>query len=121
MTFGSTRWWSRMRAWVAPIERSADNGRLRPHARTWIWLGVFAALGFLACSTLKKAFVCDTNAACVDVAGVAGVCEATRYCAFPDSSCAGSGRRYGQFAGEGLAQTCLPGDAGVLCGQAGGA
>ena len=120
MTCGSTRWWSRTRAWVASIERSAENRRLRPHPRTWIWIGVLGALGFLACSTLKKAFVCDTNAVCVDVAGAAGRCEASRFCAFPDTSCAGSGRRYGQFAGEGLAQTCVPGDAGVLCGQAGG-
>src|SRR5438552_889152 len=46
----------------------------------------------------KPAFVCSSNEACTRVAAV-GVCEPTRFCSFPDPSCPGSNRRYGEFSG----------------------
>ena len=41
------------------------------------------------------------------VGGVAGQCEATGFCSFPDTGCP-SGQRYGEFAGAGLAFDCVP-------------
>jgi len=47
--------------------------------------------------------------------GRQGTCELAGVCAFPDPSCPGSGRRYGAYAGDGLAGECVAGtvDAGV--------
>src|SRR5215831_2296230 len=50
-------------------------------------------------------FFCTGAAECV-LGGVQGFCERTGFCSFPDSSCA-SNRRYGQYAGPGLAGACV--------------
>lgn len=53
------------------------------------------------------------------VGQVAGVCEPTGFCSFPDTSCP-SGQRYGEFAGEGLGEACVPaGDASGTGGTTG--
>ncbi|HEY2745245.1 MAG TPA: hypothetical protein VGL86_11500 [Polyangia bacterium] len=48
--------------------------------------------------------------------GVQGTCEANHWCSFPDATCAG-GRRYGEFAGDGLAGACVT--AADSCGAIG--
>jgi len=57
-------------------------------------------------------YVCTSNTECVSN-GVAGVCEAEGFCAFPDPSCE-SGQRFEPNAGGGLAGECT-----VACGGVG--
>jgi hypothetical protein len=59
-------------------------------------------------------FKCHFNADC----GASGVCESVGYCSVPNADCAGTGRSYGDSAGQGLANACVPGstpgtDAGI--------
>jgi hypothetical protein len=51
-------------------------------------------------------FKCSQDTDC----GATGVCEAVGYCSFPSSACADSGRSFGDSAGQGLSNTCVPGD-----------
>src|SRR5262252_9565085 len=74
------------------------------------WL--FFATLLSGCLTPDETFHCTTQQACVDEEGGAGVCEPSGFCSFADPSCA-SGRRYGQFAGDGLARQCVGEDMGV--------
>ena len=72
------------------------------------WGGFVAgvvALEMFGCGT-DGAYACNDATMCV-VGQVAGVCQATGYCSFPDGSC-DSGQRYGEFAGAGLADRCVP-------------
>lgn len=56
-------------------------------------------------------FECTDNDGC-SASGVAGTCEPTGYCSFPDMRCP-SGWAYGNLAGDGLAGMCVdPGDTG---------
>jgi hypothetical protein len=62
----------------------------------------------------EAAFRCQLDSQCVH-SGVAGGCEASGYCSFPDPSCP-DGRRYGEFAPSDLANQCVdrvPVDAGA--------
>jgi hypothetical protein len=74
-------------------------------------LGAAASAGCLR----STQFRCAQNTDC----GASGVCEAVGYCSFPDSACAGTMRSFGDSAGQGLSNTCVPGnsppgvDAGV--------
>ena len=63
-------------------------------------LSVASAVGLWACGP-ASAFVCESPEQCG-----AGVCEPSGYCSFPDDECP-SGRRYGTFAGDGLANACV--------------
>jgi len=60
-------------------------------------------------------FRCINNTDC----GATGRCEAVGYCSFPSTACTDSGRSYGDSAGQGLSNACVPGtgnpggDAGV--------
>lgn len=67
-------------------------------------LVALALLGSSACLS-SQSYVCGDDDACVSSAGV-GTCEATGYCSFPDAEC-GTGRRYAEFAGDGLAGLCV--------------
>ena len=71
------------------------------------WLALTMGAG---CST--EAFVCSSDDQCGG-----GFCEADGFCSFEDGEC-DSGRRYGQFAGGGLAGSCVPD--GVATGTSGG-
>lgn len=71
---------------------------------------VLSLLGALGCTPIPRAFVCDGDGNCIN-GGMQGHCEATRFCSFADGTCA-SGRRYGQFAGDGLGQSCVIAPAG---------
>jgi alpha-tubulin suppressor-like RCC1 family protein len=64
------------------------------------------------CTPVPRAFVCGSDENCLN-GTIQGHCEATRFCSFFDGSCA-SGRRYGQYAGDGLSSRCVPGDDGGL-------
>jgi alpha-tubulin suppressor-like RCC1 family protein len=70
-------------------------------------LVVFAAFA-AACTPVARSFTCGSSAACV-FGAQQGTCEATRFCSFPDAACTGSGRRYGAYAGGGLANQCVSG------------
>ena len=79
-----------------------------------------AGLGLLAaggCSDGPTVFRCAADQDCA-TPDSSGVCEVTGYCSFPDPSCAGTGRRYGRYSGDGLAGTCAAGSA--ACGEAEG-
>jgi hypothetical protein len=79
--------------------------RLRSLAFTLFGAG---ALGLLAGACMSaSAFACTSDAECVH-AGAQGVCENSGFCSFPDESCA-SGRRYGEFSGNGLGGACVDG------------
>lgn len=64
-------------------------------------LGAACVVGSSSCGA--DAFSCAQAQAC----GAGGQCEAAGYCSFPDDAC-GSGRRYGEHAGGGLAGVCVP-------------
>ena len=81
---------------------------MRAFALAWI-----VALG--GCTPIASAFRCADSAACVRE-GVAGTCEGNHWCSFPDAAC-GSGRRYGEFAGDGLSNSCVT--AADTCGAIG--
>lgn len=58
---------------------------------------------------------CKSDADC-NLFNVAGTCESTGYCSYPDSSCVG-GQRYSPGAGSDLANTCVGGT--PMCGAEG--
>jgi alpha-tubulin suppressor-like RCC1 family protein len=58
------------------------------------------------CTPIPRAFRCAQSSQCVN-GGVAGSCEANGWCSFPDASCTSTGRRYGQYVGDGLAGMCI--------------
>ena len=75
-------------------------------------LGAVASAGCLRSTQFK----CAQSTDC----GASGTCEANGFCSFPSASCPDSGRMFGDSAGQGLANTCVPGtnpppgvDAGV--------
>ncbi len=51
-------------------------------------------------------FQCGSDGDCT-VSGIEGVCQSQGYCSFPNEECA-SGQEYGEFAPDGLAETCVP-------------
>ena len=97
---------------------------MRPTARlAGISLGG-ALLGLVACTYLPSGYRCTIDADCLDADGVTGTCEPdTSWCSFPDTLCEGTTRRYGEWAGGGLAGTCVgpPGDGGLGDGGDGAA
>ena len=69
------------------------------------------------CTPIEHAFVCHDDASCAP-----GTCQsATHFCSFTDAMCP-SGQRYGEFAGDRLANTCVGGtnDGGIGDGSDGG-
>ena len=76
-------------------------------------LGLMAAIG--GCTPIASGFVCASSPMCVRE-GVAGTCEGNHWCSFPDAACP-SGRRYGEFAGDGLGLACVT--AADSCGAIG--
>lgn len=69
------------------------------HGTHWaLALGVTSACG-------GAAFTCKDDDAC-EGAGAGGLCEPTGFCSLPDDDCP-SGRRYGDYAGDGLAGECV--------------
>jgi len=65
------------------------------------WLALLLAAG---CGG-AGAFACDQSSDCIDGA-VAGTCEPSGFCSFPDPDCPSS-QRYGGHAGDGLAGECV--------------
>ncbi|HEU0034986.1 MAG TPA: hypothetical protein VFQ53_30380 [Kofleriaceae bacterium] len=62
---------------------------------------VIAALSATGCSATGT-FACDSDPAC----GAGGRCEPAGFCSFEDATC-GSGRRYDEYAGDGLSGVCV--------------
>lgn len=78
-----------------------------------IYLVLAAAAASAGCLHNTE-FKCRFDADC----GTTGNCESVGYCSFPNSNCAGTGRSFGDSAGQGLSNTCVLGsnpgrDAGV--------
>jgi hypothetical protein len=73
------------------------------------------AFALLAACRIRAPFECDVDEQC-RAGDVQGTCQSAQYCSFPDDSC-GSGQRYADNAGDGLAGTCfgdsMPGDGSV--------
>ncbi len=57
----------------------------------------------LSSACVGNAFLCGADTEC----GTDGTCESSGYCSFPDTECS-SGQRYGEHAGTGLANMCVP-------------
>lgn len=78
----------------------------------WSWGNALAValciFGISGC-TGAGAFVCVGDEDCNAQPG--GQCEASGYCSFPDAACI-TGQRYGDAAGEGLSQRCVPAEEG---------
>jgi hypothetical protein len=66
------------------------------------WLGPIACALAGACR-VSATFECAVDEQC----GAAGSCQPTGYCSFADPTCAASGQRYDDYAGAGLAGTCV--------------
>lgn len=77
------------------------------------WVGLVGVAGLMLGCRSEGNFECSADSQCM-LEGVAGYCETTGFCSFPDPTCA-STRRYGQLAGD-LAKTCVPaqGSTGML-------
>lgn len=67
-----------------------------------------AVLALVGCAS-DGDYTCSDASMCV-IGSVAGQCQSTGYCSFPDTTCP-TGQRYGELAGAGLAFGCVPGDA----------
>jgi len=66
---------------------------------------LFSGVLVAGCTSAPDAFLCQSSAQCrLDT--MAGVCELSGLCSFPDPACATSGRRYGRYAGS-MAGTCV--------------
>jgi alpha-tubulin suppressor-like RCC1 family protein len=80
----------------------------------WIVLSALAVT--CACNSASRVVgvSCSSDADC-KIGGVAGTCESTKFCSYPDSTC--DGNRYGPGAGSGLGNTCVSGPA--ACGAKG--
>lgn len=65
----------------------------------------FAVVFALAGCQKVDAFVCAADSECAN-GSVAGTCEPSGFCSFADGGCPG-GKRYGDWAGDGLAGTCV--------------
>lgn len=81
-----------------------------------VWL---AALVLAGCAKVE-AFECEADVQCF-LGDKAGACEPSGFCSFPDAGCPG-GKRYGEYAGEGLGGSCVEGGAtsGVTSGDTSG-
>ena len=78
-----------------------------------------ALAGASGCApSLPSSYHCTTDSQCT-YSGVAGHCEATGACSFPDGSCT-SGSRYGQLGPPSLAGTCVGDGADLGSGGGGG-
>ncbi len=83
-----------------------STNRLAWHVRTAAALlaGALAS----ACAD-PDPFPCSVDSECL-VDGSAGQCERNAYCSYPDVACE-PGRRWGPYAGDGLAEACTSQDA----------
>lgn len=69
-------------------------------------LGTGLALGLASGACDYDMFVCSDDADCAN-GDVAGVCQDNGWCSFSDPTCA-SDQRYGEFANDQVAGTCVP-------------
>ncbi len=79
--------------------------------RTLLW-GALLGLALGGACGAPEAFLCASDSQC----STGGVCDEPGFCSFPDETCT-SGRRFGEHAGQGLANTCvMPVVAGTTTG-----
>jgi len=73
---------------------------------------LMAFAGCCACS--PSAFACEDDSGCAG-AQAGGFCEPSGFCSFPDDGCP-SGRRYGEYSGQGLGDLCVDPPEGTSTG-----
>lgn len=76
--------------------------------RRWVfWLGLLGNLSSVsvACTSSSNVFTCASDSDCTGEGN--GSCQSNGFCAFPDAMC-DSGSRYGELAGGGFANACVP-------------
>ncbi|HJZ88256.1 MAG TPA: hypothetical protein VKN99_23945 [Polyangia bacterium] len=66
---------------------------------------VLAFLALASCAEFDSTFRCASDFVCTRM-GSPGTCEPSGFCSFRDSRCA-SGRRFDEFAGQGLGGQCV--------------
>jgi len=69
---------------------------------------VLVGVGWAASACGASVFACSSDAQC-QAGAVAGQCQPSGYCSFPDESCPG-GQRYGAAAPDDLANACVAAD-----------
>lgn len=96
---------------AGPVESAADQVGVGDILRTMVraWVASVTVLVCSGCGT-QETYSCSHASMCV-LGQVAGACQATGYCSFPDGECE-SGLRYGEFAGAGLDGQCVPSGVG---------
>jgi len=70
---------------------------LRVGRRLTLAFASVVVVGSAGCNSAPDAYACTSSATCT-INGMAGTCEPSGFCSFPDPSC-GEGRRYGEFSG----------------------
>lgn len=90
----------------------AGVGAARGRRAAAPWLPFLAVGGLVAQAAASggchRVFACEQPSQCEND-GIAGFCESTGYCSFPDPGCA-SGRRYGDHAASRWVGECVPGE-----------
>ncbi len=81
------------------------------------WLVVLLLATGACAPDLPRSYTCVSTSQCV-LGGIAGVCEPTGACSFPDTGCSG-GRRYGDLGPPALAGTCIGTSSGADGGSDG--
>jgi hypothetical protein len=71
--------------------------------RALMMLFVFVAVLTAGCLRTTE-FRCASGSEC----GAGGICEPVGFCSVPNAECPGTGRSYGDSAGQGLSNTCVP-------------
>lgn len=69
-----------------------------------LWVVSSSAAG---CLPARDGFRCAQNTQCISEDGKPGMCEATGFCSFVDTTCADSSRRYGDAVSEDLQGKCV--------------
>ncbi|MCH9687010.1 MAG: hypothetical protein K0V04_36580 [Deltaproteobacteria bacterium] len=72
----------------------------------FVRLAVGCLLPVACACTGSQVYQCEADVGCA-LDGSAGVCQPNGYCSFDDPSC-DSGQRYGEYAPQAVAQTCVP-------------
>ncbi len=82
-----------------------------------VGLGAATAVMLAGCPSSSSVFSCGSDSDCTGSGN--GTCQSNGFCAFPDAMCE-SGMRYGDLAGGGFANMCVPMDEGGSTSSLGG-
>lgn len=75
--------------------------------RIYVFVALAAVpIGVAAGACTHRVFECRSADNCIS-RGMQGICQDSGFCSYPDDGCA-TGQRYDEFAGDGLAEQCVP-------------